>query len=65
MPADLVVQLEEVLQRDRGQRLVFFLDPDPFLGLDRLVQAIAPVAARHQAAGELVDDDDFVVHRTT
>ena len=31
------------------------------LRLDRLVQAVAPAAARHQAAGELVDDDDFAV----
>ena len=65
--ADLVVELEEVLQGDRGQRLVLFLDPDAFLGLDRLVQPVAPVPARHQPAGELVDDDhllalDDVVH---
>ena len=40
---------------------VLFLDRDAFLGLDRLVQAVAPVAARHQAAGELVDDDDLAV----
>jgi hypothetical protein len=37
------------------------LDLHPFLGLDRLVQAVAPAPARHQAAGELVDDDDFAV----
>ena len=66
--ADLLVELEEVLQRDRGQGLVFFLDADAFLGLDRLVQAVAPIAARHETAGELVDDDhlaflvDDVVH---
>ena len=59
--ADLVVELEEVLQRDRGQRLVLFLDLHAFLGLDRLVQPVAPVAALHQAAGELVDDDDLAV----
>ena len=66
--ADLLVELEEVLQRDRGQGLVFFLDADAFLGLDRLVQAVAPIAAGHETAGELVDDDhlaflvDDVVH---
>ena len=32
-----------------------------FLGLDGLVQAVAPLAARHQAAGELVDDDHLAV----
>ena len=30
-----------------------------FLGFDRLVQSVGPAAARHQASGELVDDDDF------
>ena len=40
---------------------VLFLDRDAFFGLDGLVQAVAPVAARHQAAGELVDDDDLAV----
>jgi hypothetical protein len=32
-----------------------------FLGLDRLVQAVRPAAARHQAAGEFVDDDHLAV----
>ncbi len=59
--ADLVVQLEEVLQRDRGERLRFLLDRDAFLGLDGLVQAVAPMAARHEAAGELVDDHHLAV----
>ncbi len=66
--ADFLVELEEVLQGDRGQGLVLFLDADALLGLDRLVQSVAPVAARHEAAGELVDDHhlalvvDDVVH---
>jgi hypothetical protein len=34
---------------------------DAFLGLDGLVQAVGPAPARHQAAGELVDDDDLAV----
>ena len=66
--ADFLIELEEVLQGDRGQRLVLFLDADALLGLDGLVQAVAPVAARHEAPGELVDDHhlalvvDDVVH---
>ena len=43
------------------ERLVLALDLDLLLGLDRLVQAVAPAAAGHQAAGELVDDDDLAV----
>ena len=58
--ADFVVELEEVLQRDGGQRLVLFLDADALLGFDGLVQAVAPVAARHQAAGEFIDDDHLL-----
>ena len=34
---------------------------DAFLGFDGLVEAVGPAAAGHQAAGELVDDDDFAV----
>jgi hypothetical protein len=32
-----------------------------FLGFERLVQAFRVAPARHHAAGELVDDDDFAV----
>ena len=62
--ADLVVELEEVLQGDGGQGLVLFLDPHPFLGLHGLVQAVAPIAAGHAPAGELVDDDHLVARCT-
>ena len=58
--ADLVVELEEVLQRDRGVGLRLFLDAHALFGLDGLVQPVAPLPAGHQAAGELVDDDDLV-----
>ena len=36
-------------------------DLHAFLGFDGLVQAVGPAAAGHQAAGELVDDDDLAV----
>ena len=55
----LVVQAKVVLERDGGQRLVLGLDRHAFLGFHRLVQAIGPAAAAHQAAGEFVDDDDL------
>ena len=54
-----LVQLEEILQRDGCQGLRLLLDGDALLGFDRLVQAVAPLAADHFAAGKLVDDDDF------
>ena len=56
---ELLVHAEEVLEGDRGEGLVLVLDLDAFFGFDGLMQAIAPTAAGHQAAGELVDDDDF------
>ena len=58
---ELAVHAEVVLERDRGERLVLALDLHAFLGLDGLVQAVAPAPAGHQAAGELVDDDDLAV----
>ena len=58
---ELAVHAEVVLEGDRRQRLVLALDLHAFLGLHRLVQAVAPAPARHQAAGEFVDDDDFAV----
>ena len=57
----LRVHAEVVLERDRRERLVLALDLDVFLRLDGLVQAIRPAAARHQTAGEFVDDHDFAV----
>ncbi len=60
-PGQLVVQAEVVLERDRGQGHALALDAQALLGLDRLVQALAPAPARHLAAGELVDDDDLAV----
>ncbi len=57
----LGIHAEEVLEGDRGQRLVLALDLDLFLGLERLVQALGIAPAGHHAAGELVDDDDLAV----
>ena len=53
---ELVVHAEVVLERDRRERLVLFLDVHAFLGLDRLVQTFAPAPTLEDAAGELVDD---------
>jgi hypothetical protein len=58
---ELVVKAEIILDRDRRQRLRLPLDRDAFLRFDGLVQAIAPAAATHEAAGVFVDDDDLVV----
>jgi hypothetical protein len=58
---ELVVQPEVVLERDRGHRHGLALDAQALLGLDRLVQTLAPAPARHLPAGELVDDDDLAV----
>ena len=58
---ELLVETEIVLERDRGERDVFGLDGDVFLGLERLMQAFGIAAARHHASGELVDDDDLAV----
>ncbi len=57
---ELGIHAEIILERDRGERLILALDRHAFLRLDRLMQAIRPAPARHQASGELVDNDDFV-----
>ena len=53
---ELLVHLEVVLDGDRGQGLVLFLDPDVLLGLDGLVETLRVAPALQDAAGELVDD---------
>ena len=58
---ELGIEPEVVLEGDRGQGLVFLLDLHPFLGLERLVQALGIAPTLHHATGELVDDDDLVV----
>ncbi len=58
---ELFVQAEVVLESDGGQRLVFAANVHLLLGFDRLVQSIAPAAAGHEAASELIDDDDFAI----
>jgi len=55
-PGELVVHPEVVLEGDRGERLVLLLDLHPLLGLDGLVDALAPTATLEDATGELVDD---------
>ncbi len=54
--AELLVEAEVVLERDRRQRDVLFLDRDALLRLDGLVEAFAPAPAFHDPARELVDD---------
>ncbi|OQB57389.1 MAG: hypothetical protein BWX98_01567 [Candidatus Aminicenantes bacterium ADurb.Bin147] len=60
-PGQLLIHPEIILEGDRGQGLVFLLDPDSFLGLQSLVQTVAVAAAGHKTAGELVDDDHLAV----
>ena len=57
----LVVAEEEVLDRDPRGLPGLHGHLDALLGLDGLVQAVAPLAAFGQAAGELVDDHDLAV----
>ena len=57
----LFVHAEIILEGDRRQGLVLLFDLDAFLGFDRLVQTVAVATSEHQAAGEIVDDDDLAV----
>ena len=57
----LIVHAEVVLEGDGGQGAVLARDGDALFGLDGLVQALGVAAADHEAAGELIDDDDLAV----
>ena len=59
MPASFLIHAEIILQGDGGVGHVLGLDLHAFLGLDRLMQTIAPAASGHLAPGELVHDDDL------
>ncbi|MCG3775497.1 MAG: hypothetical protein JW395_2337 [Nitrospira sp.] len=59
--AELLVHPEIVLEGDRGQRLILVRNLHAFFSFDGLVQAVAPAAARHEAPGEFVHDDDFAL----
>ena len=57
----LLVHAEVVLEGDGGQGLAFAVNGNALLGFDGLMQTLGIAAAKHQAAGELVDDDDLAV----
>ena len=57
-----VVHSEIVLQGDGGEGLCGSLHLDVFLGLDSLMQAVAPAASFHDTSGLLVDNLHLSVH---
>ena len=57
----MLVEPEEILERDGRQRLVLAANRDAFLGLDGLVDAVGIAAPVHQTSRELVHDDDLAV----
>ena len=59
--AELLVEPEVVLQRDRREGLVLLADRHALLGLDRLVQPLVVAAAVQHAAGVLVDDEHLAL----
>ena len=58
---ELLVELEVVLEGDRGEGLVLRLDLHPLLRLDGLVHALVVAAAGEDAPGVLVDDHHLAV----
>ena len=57
----LFVETKIILNGDGGEGLRLALDFHAFLGLDRLVQAVAPAPAIHGAASMFIDDDHLAV----
>ena len=57
--AELFVGTEKALKTDPGEGVFRRIDGDLFLGFHGLMQPFTPGTVGHQAASELVDDDDF------
>ena len=57
----LLIHTEVVLEGNGGKSLVFLIDLDAFFGFNGLMQTFRPTAARHQTAGEFINDDDFTI----
>ena len=57
----LLELVEEVLEGDGGQGAALAAHAHVLLGLDGLVQTVGITAARHDTAGELVDDQNLAV----
>ena len=60
-PRELLIHPEVILNGDGRHGLRLTLHVNAFLGFDRLMQPVAPTAARHFASGEFIDDNDFVI----
>jgi len=58
---ELFVEAEVILEGDGGEGLILFADLNSLFRFNCLMQSVGPTAAGHQAARELVDDDDFAV----
>ena len=57
----LVKFIEEVLERNGGERLALLLDLYVFLCFDRLVKSVAVASSGHYTARKLINDQDLVI----
>ena len=55
---EFVVHTKIVLEGNGGQGLVLPFDLDSLLGLNCLVQTVAPLPPFHQAPSKFIDNDD-------
>ena len=60
-PGKLAVEPEVILEGNRGERLVFILNRDLLLSLNRLVKTFRPTTARHCAPGKFINDNDLTL----
>ena len=59
--SQLIVHTEVVLEGDGSQGLAFAFNLYALLSLDSLMQTFGEAAAKHQTAGELIDDDNLTI----
>ena len=58
---ELVVKTEIVLERNRGQRLVLWLNVDVLFRLNRLVKAFRQTPPFHHTTGKFVNQHDLII----
>ena len=57
----LLIFIEQILERDRCQRLALSFNLHMLFGLYRLMKSVRIAAARHDTPGKLIDDQHFVI----
>ena len=56
-----VIEPEQILEGNRGKRLVLLLNGNTLFGLYRLMQPLRPSSSSHHSSGKFINNDDLSV----